>query len=314
MMEWCLGQEVDDFVVPKDEDFWDRLPSPDSLWHWGINEPESFGWPDDIGAIKIATLHTEKLPKKLLFGEVGSQSSQDGVHSCGSDVNGGWTQDSPQRIHTTHDWPCFQFDDPMDDLFLYRVMPSDGSSTSMMSNLCCVSCNQQSECFGDCALSQSAGRDTGQVTTYNDSDNIDQSDGPSVKVLIPSDENGGSACLSETTSLDEYVLQEFEAVLTQLSEKTRLCFRDSLYRLAHNSNWQLPTQGLAEGAPDGSLRSRQTEAAESETNCIDRAVANLMFNKMDTDAPNLHPAMSAKVESCFLQLQLGLARSDTSFY
>ncbi|KAJ4821801.1 hypothetical protein Tsubulata_036385 [Turnera subulata] len=39
-MDWYLGSNIDDFVVPKDQELYDRLPSPESWWKWGIKTSE----------------------------------------------------------------------------------------------------------------------------------------------------------------------------------------------------------------------------------------------------------------------------------
>lgn len=39
-MEWYLGAGVDDFMVPKDQELFDRLPSPESWSRWGISTLE----------------------------------------------------------------------------------------------------------------------------------------------------------------------------------------------------------------------------------------------------------------------------------
>lgn len=97
--------------------------------------------------------------------------------------------------------------------------------------------------------------------------------------------------MHDQTSLEESVLQELEMVTSKLNLKTRNCFRDSLYRLAENSrtNTSTPVQNgdlvikntTVETVNKDKFRVQETEATESKTNAIDRAIANLMFAKMD---------------------------------
>ncbi|CAO2820842.1 unnamed protein product [Amaranthus hypochondriacus] len=134
----------------------------------------------------------------------------------------------------------------------------------------------------------------------------DQSFSPSVKVpetmdLVPSDyEASDTLDVNDMSSLEESVLRNLQTVRNQLNDKTRLCLRDSLYRLAKHSEQQTSRNDLVEGfsfnersMPETSgvcLRSKVMEGAEAGTNCIDRTVASLMFSKA-----NVHdhlPALS----------------------
>ncbi|GMI83305.1 hypothetical protein HRI_001999500 [Hibiscus trionum] len=98
--------------------------------------------------------------------------------------------------------------------------------------------------------------------------------------------------VSRGTSLEESVLEELEMVMTQLSDKTRICFRDSFYRLAKNSkqnrvaldrqgNLHAQTHSPKWTISEEKIRSGKKETTESETNTIDRTIANLTFDKMD---------------------------------
>nr|ABK94724.1 unknown [Populus trichocarpa] len=95
--------------------------------------------------------------------------------------------------------------------------------------------------------------------------------------------------VDEETSLQQSTLQELEMVMAQLNDKTRICFRDALYRLASNSkqhpieqdqngDLSMETPGTGE---DEKMGSGGKTTVEMETNAIDRAIANLMFSKMD---------------------------------
>ncbi|KAE8713844.1 putative orf protein [Hibiscus syriacus] len=112
--------------------------------------------------------------------------------------------------------------------------------------------------------------------------------------------------VSEGMSLEESVLNELEMVTTQLSDKTRICFRDAFYRLANNSKQNpvaLDKQGNLHAQTHqvdnlGGENKVQLVAfyynlqyfqvwekgkMESETNTIDRTIANLTFDKMDAN-------------------------------
>ena len=95
-------------------------------------------------------------------------------------------------------------------------------------------------------------------------------------------------------------------VMAQLSNKTRICFRDGFYRLAKNSkenpialnqhgNLHVQTHRPMWTISEEKTRFGRKEITELETNTIDRAIANLTFNKMESnvqDFPITTPANS----------------------
>lgn len=124
------------------------------------------------------------------------------------------------------------------------------------------------------------------------------------KLQAPSEQNIANELVGEETSLEESVLQELRIVMTQMSDKTRICFRDALYRLSENSKQHIdmPTsrqngdstpETPPESGHDTNMRSGNDKAMESETNFIDRAIANLLFNKMDVNVQNF-PVVALK--------------------
>lgn len=90
------------------------------------------------------------------------------------------------------------------------------------------------------------------------------------------------------SSIEESTLQNLEAIISQFNDKTRIHFRDALYRLARDTKHQNVVEDLdgdvsmQEAMPwavhNEALRSDDKKPMESETNSVDRAVANLMFN------------------------------------
>ncbi|KAJ6845779.1 uncharacterized protein M6B38_285610 [Iris pallida] len=93
------------------------------------------------------------------------------------------------------------------------------------------------------------------------------------------------------------VLLELEDVMLKMSEKTRICFRDAMYRLAKSfeQNHSM-TQIRSEKAADSSFPSQvscdnsrggRSRSVEPATNIIDRTVANLMFNEQHYGLPEL---------------------------
>ncbi|KAF2615732.1 hypothetical protein F2Q70_00009853 [Brassica cretica] len=83
-----------------------------------------------------------------------------------------------------------------------------------------------------------------------------------------------------------------------LTDETRKCFRDTFYRLARSSQEKLDSDNNTDSGEfhmqasryddygDNTTRLSREEEIESETNSIDRAVANLTYNKMESNISN----------------------------
>lgn len=94
--------------------------------------------------------------------------------------------------------------------------------------------------------------------------------------------------ICEYVSMDEPVLLELQNLTQQLADTTRICFRDSLYRLAENSRYQtkcsqIGKEDLKNHKPItrvGPSRSQESKTKESDDKAIDRTVATLLFTTM----------------------------------
>lgn len=117
---------------------------------------------------------------------------------------------------------------------------------------------------------------------------------------VPSEHDSMVGPVDDETS-QQSALHELEMVLAQLNDKTRICFRDGLYRLAsysrqhivkrnQNGDLYMETPCTSE---DEEIRSGGKKTNEMETNSIDRAIANLMFSKMDLNIQDFHVSASA---------------------
>ncbi|KAL3599596.1 hypothetical protein D5086_007514 [Populus alba] len=118
-----------------------------------------------------------------------------------------------------------------------------------------------------------------------------------VNVSVPSEHDSTIRPVDDETS-QQSALHELEMVLAQLNDKTRICFRDGLYRLASYSRQHIVKRNqngdLYMETPctieDEEIRSGGKKTNEMETNSIDRAIANLMFNAGSENS--LHPLSS----------------------
>ncbi|KAL1536243.1 hypothetical protein AAHA92_28923 [Salvia divinorum] len=91
--------------------------------------------------------------------------------------------------------------------------------------------------------------------------------------------------INEYISMAEPMLLELQNLTLQLADTTRVCFRDSLYRLAENSRYQ--TKCSQNGKEDMNYKpstssgpSRSQVSEFEDTNSIDRTVAMLLFTTM----------------------------------
>ncbi|XP_062174279.1 protein LNK3 isoform X1 [Alnus glutinosa] len=337
-MDWYFGSGIDDLVVPKYQELSDRLPSPDSWSKWGIREPESFRSPNKC-FIMDANLAQQQLNHygKSMRNEVELDAFHDKDHSCSSSICEGFSEESFQQRALSRGWPACQLNDlagfeQMNDIFLSSLIEdlpeaesADGSfyfspeskcDMMQIDNLDSQSMwNDANNTTGNSkylkrhALSPLVGWDNRDLTAVQFIPcHLDQIDQPPVKGpfgedTVSSEQISTNGNLGQETSPEESVLQELEMAMTQLTEKTRICFRDSLYRLAKNSKQHhLATQkqdihlAMEKAppwtAPDTTTRSESKKAMESETNVVDRAVANLMFNEIDFSGREFSSAAS----------------------
>ncbi|XP_010670531.2 protein LNK4 isoform X1 [Beta vulgaris subsp. vulgaris] len=335
MTDWYFGHDEGDFVVLKDQEYFDRLPSPDSWMQWetcGIGG--NSGWENTFDSGNIANV---KPQQRMLFGRPGNKevNQADGEHSHDSSEFGGSSENSQSflRNSAASARPDYYFNDltgtdPEDDMFLYRSsllqddvlplqslyidMPSDSDSMNKMMDFQSDSCDTDGvgslKGFNNPNFSYSHGSVNGHVhpDKLNSRHNSGQTCGPSsIKVLEtrdldPSDyETSRTLEFNDLSSVEESVLMGLETVLNQLNDNTRLCLRDSIYRLAKHSEEQASKNSMAEGfsfdessLPQTSDHSRSStmETGESKSNAIDRAVAYLMFSKADTNVQDHLPA------------------------
>ncbi|XP_021752883.1 protein LNK3-like isoform X1 [Chenopodium quinoa] len=184
---------------------------------------------------------------------------------------------------------------------LYIGMPSESGSTNKMMEFQSMSCDTDGEgnlkCFTDPNLScsQSSYNEYSQASKLSSRNNSGRSSCPSVEVpetrdRVPSNHEEQMKTrkleANDLSSIEESVLMGLENVLNQLSDETRICLRDSMYRLAEHSEQQTSNNAMEDEpsmpeTSDECSRSRTMEIPESETNVIDRAVAYMMFNQVN---------------------------------
>ncbi|KAL7608271.1 hypothetical protein Lser_V15G13812 [Lactuca serriola] len=79
---------------------------------------------------------------------------------------------------------------------------------------------------------------------------------------------------------------QLQQVMEQLDLRTKLCIRDSLYRLARSAEQQHNNPGISSSATDINDSNNGLMDMETNTNPIDRSVAHLLFHR-PSKSPNL---------------------------
>ncbi|XP_012068717.1 protein LNK3 isoform X1 [Jatropha curcas] len=337
-MDWYVGSSIEELVVPKDQEPSDRFLLSESWPNWGTSDSESFDFPSKSFDID-SKLTREKLdPNGDFFSnEVEGESCIHDKDRCSSSIDGGTSEESLYRTAVS----CDQLDslsgfEQMDDIFFSSLI-EDLTGTENLHHSFCFEPEFQNHMVNGDNVSRDMILDTHSILsgthsmgssmhlkTHIFSPTVDQENNkvpaplliscnsgqkhcpvvkvPLSKVLVPSEHNRINEHMDEETSLEESVLQDLESVMAQLTDKTRLCFRDALYRLAknsrqheerqdHNGNMSMKTSPWT--GQEEKMRPERRQNMELETNIIDRTVANLMFNKMDIITEHDFPASAS---------------------
>ena len=124
-MEWYSGSGIDDFVVPEDQEVYDRLPSPKSWSKWCRDASESHEFSNNHFLMDSKSTEEEvKFNGEILSNEVGSfYNGKD--QSNGSSISGRLSEKSLPQTALSCDQLDYQLDDlseieQLDDFFLYK--------------------------------------------------------------------------------------------------------------------------------------------------------------------------------------------------
>ncbi|XP_031392039.1 protein LNK1 isoform X3 [Punica granatum] len=155
--------------------------------------------------------------------------------------------------------------------------------------------------------------------TENDIDGHSEVDGISIgvtKELDPSfaQDNSCVSSMLDEISLEATSFRQLQQVTEQLDIRTKLCIRDSLYRLARSAeqrhHYGNPNGGnRSDGARSGALIVNESNKCngfmdmETDTNPIDRSVAHLLFHRPSDPSlvPGSDDALSPKSHATILR-------------
>ncbi|XP_022744947.1 protein LNK3-like isoform X2 [Durio zibethinus] len=275
-MEWYFGDGTEDLVVPMGQQLVDGLPSPESWSEWGLTAPGHFESFNKCFITDANFTHEGLRFNGKLCNDAEIESSTNVKDpSCCSSICGGLSDESLNQTTFSRPQPDYQLDDfarfeQMDDIFLNSLL-EDLPGSEDLHNL-----------FGFSPEYRGRRMPADYLLT----------DASLTKIWVPPQEKSANGFISEEISLEESVLLELEMVMAQLSDKTRICFRDAFYRLAKNSkqnpvalnqhgNVRVGNHSPKWTISEEKMRSAKKGTTESETNTIDRTIANLTFNKME---------------------------------
>ncbi|XAR54481.1 hypothetical protein NMG60_11029626 [Bertholletia excelsa] len=299
-MEWYL----DDLVVPRDQELLllDRLPSPNGWSRWGVSASESLG-PTNY-------YKGEQSPCKEVT-EMDFSVSEAGYHSNLTTLSSrGFEESSDEQGAISYE----EMEQELNHLAGMNQMDDISFLPFIFLGLCCkwsaeiidsLACSFELSFLDHTSLASLVIMlELNHFFSPKTSLKFNQyhvlffflvsfSPAPLQKVSVTT-ELEMNEDMNKEASLEVSVLQELERVMVQLPVKTRICFRDALYRLATNSkqhlmnsqNGNLNPESLPPSTAihDQTPRLENTKNKESKTNVIDRAVANLMFCKMNSNA------------------------------
>jgi hypothetical protein len=117
-------------------------------------------------------------------------------------------------------------------------------------------------------------------------------------MVVDGSSNNNSTFSTDNLSVEETSFRELQDVMNQLDVKTKLCIRDSLYRLARSVQHRNDFSNTSSSYGDGNVQYSSMNNGfvepinpETGTNPIDRSIAELLFHQPPGSTPNPGPAV-----------------------
>ncbi|KAL4279263.1 hypothetical protein GQ457_03G028520 [Hibiscus cannabinus] len=278
-MDWYHCNGMEDVVVPT---------SPESWSKWDFTSPVNFN--DECFAVDVDLTHdipefNGRLCPDFDF-EFESTADVNDPSTCSSMFGGLLSNQARVSQHQTdHHLDDFGRFEQLDDIFLGSLLEDPTWSEDLHKSFSFSPGYECETMAADYLLQDSFGESLEIPETISRT---------YIASLVRPEQITANGFVSRGMSLEESVLTELETVMTQMSDKTRICFRDAFYRLAKNSkqnpvaldrqgNHHAQTHSPKWTISEEKIRSRKKETTESQTNTIDRTIANLTFDKMDTN-------------------------------
>ncbi|XP_057807942.1 protein LNK3-like [Salvia miltiorrhiza] len=245
-MEWYYGRANEDVTVPKDGGMFEGLPSSPESWPSWVNIVGNCSSQKKLNALEVEDLFNEPML---------SRQQRSDVH--------------------LNDLPKIEEADDIffDSLFKVDAGESEGSESS--ANIAQTSSWNDVMAYDFSNHVRDSTNDVSSVGHFSHEQELE------AEMCMLEEQSDMCEDTNEYISMDEPVLLELQNLTQQLADTTRVCFRDSLYRLAENSRHQMKcSQSGQDDTRDGPSRLQESKTEDSDTNSIDRTVATLLFTTM----------------------------------
>ncbi|XP_018442419.1 protein LNK4 [Raphanus sativus] len=278
-MDRYSRRNAEDLVVPNYHETSDSYPSSDMWGGWSMNSQKAAEKCFDFDVINNGFSGGLYSQMDMEIGTSGEEVKQEEEEESKRLKTLGCFYNSASSLH---DFDGIQ---QMDDVFLSSILedvPGNG-------NLHCFK-ESDNNSPGSSSVAYLDTLDGREVPMYqynweacNDMPLMEGEEAMKISDLC--EENMGEP------STEEVVLQDLQRASEKLNDVTRKCFRDTFYRLAKNSQLKCESDNINSEAflEDRTFSGNINQKTESETNSIDRAVANLTFNNMESNMRNLPP-------------------------
>ncbi|KAK4414278.1 hypothetical protein Salat_2840800 [Sesamum alatum] len=307
-MEWYSSSGIEDLSVPKHEEFFDTLPSSDSWSSWSKMVGSFNCSPEELTVLDV---------DELLFSGTAFSSEDEQLNApsvCQGFSHASLQQNAYPCEHSDFQLNDFAAIDEADDIF-FRSLFEDASEidgvdqsanfaqTSSKDDLMSVlNLSGQRNHIQDCTnnvesvcpfLPPNDYHQFGWSFTSFYGYVVWSSSEPEYEICVSEYSNVSEDISKEEISVEESVLLELQRSTLQFAKKTRISFRDSLYRLAENSRHQTKFSQTGKGSlrncrPSPSRQMlAEVKAKKSEANTIDRTVATLLFTVPTESTSNL---------------------------
>lgn len=336
-MEWHLRGNSDDFIVPdclnmyEDTHIEDVAPSRDAWSQRRVSQTKDMGLLNEYYVMSDFPSVEEMDFSQLPCGQLSRIPHEyQGASICGQpSLTDCSASDSKPSVSSQFDLDMENEMEDMDDIFsnsfledeqmfpdsMYRPLPfedllsavdADSHNWLDSSNWGISPPSSFSSLLGHEMEDCNRNEDSSPYSTPKDSERSEGS--PTDNVLCAMDDIDAVSDVDEPIKcFEETALLELGDVMLQLTEKTRICFRDALYRFAktseqkhitcHNKQQEDITchskhVSCSDNPPtcqtiSESSRNAGSNCLESSTSAIDRMVANLMYNKAYCDPSEL---------------------------
>uniref|UniRef100_A0A7N0UCG0 Uncharacterized protein n=1 Tax=Kalanchoe fedtschenkoi TaxID=63787 RepID=A0A7N0UCG0_KALFE len=273
-MEWYCGSRVNDVVVPRDQGAWSRFPLQERWKQCGLDAWESFDSNDKSLALRNIFTDEADFTCETLMDEMemvcmvvdGEQEEISGVRGGISESSNCWTTllnnqdyrlDGFTRTNQTDE--NFVNSLLVDDVRVSEQFHSYGSpdahgtyssandlTDDVLLNLDVFGSYEQMNAQ-DFPYSLDWEKKQSDTPHHNLSNMMNtvvpQCNTPTGNVEAPPRQLCASRRVGDQPSVEETVLQELGSAMQQMTDESRLCFRDAFYRLASNAGKHLGIQG-----------------------------------------------------------------------